>query len=332
MSKIRILSILDEFTYTNLKLEEHVELISRKPFWYRKSNKIDFLLVESAWRGNRDQWRHQIATYPEHQDRNTKKLKVLVDWCKDHAIPTVFWNKEDPYHYDQFIEAASFFDYVLTTDQMSLTRYNTDAPNSKASIATFFIQPKLHFHDTQPALKRSLFMGTYQRDMHDERTAWQNMVFQAAAPYGLDLVNRHNKNIENYAFPKFAGDIHYFPPVRYKDTATLYRRYQQTLNVNTITQSPTMFSRRLIEIMGCGRLAISNPSESISKLFPDMCVELINNAQAEELFAQLQYGYTQQQSEMVKYAHLHVHQHYTAKIWLKQLLQTIQLDHAYLAS
>lgn len=328
MKNLRILSILDEFTYNNLKLEPYVELLSKKPFWYHKNNKIDFLLVESAWRGHQNQWRHKIASYPHHSKRNLNDLRKLVLWCKEKNIPTVFWNKEDPYHYDQFIEAAELFDYVFTTDELSIPRYLKDAPTAKCHSMTFFIQPRIHYRKNHTPIKRSLFMGTYQRHMHDERTAWQDRIFTTAAPYGLDLYNRH-ANDNDYKFPTFNGDVKYFSPIQYDQVMDIYRNYQQILNVNTITQSPTMFSRRLIEIMACGRLALSNSSLSIKKLFPEMCIELDHTEHAQILFEQLQFGYTAQQQEMVNYAHNHVHQHYTARQWLKQMLEICNIDHPY---
>lgn len=332
MKKLRILSILDDFTYNTLKPESDVELLSQKPFWYRLSQKIDFLLVESAWRGNNDVWRHKVAHYPNHPQRNNNALKKLVYWCKDHNIPTIFWNKEDPYHYDQFIDSAKLFDYIFTTDANSIARYLKDAPNSKSVIGTFFIQPKIHFRDESVPLKRSLFMGTYEADIHKARTIWQDHIFNAAAPYGLDLVNRHPLHLDQYKFPQYPGDVKYFAPVPYVKTPAMYRQYQQVLNVNTITDSPTMFSRRLIEVMACGRLVISNPSQAIDHLFQDMCIQVDDFEAAQALFSQLQSGYTAEQQEMVAYAHTHVQQHYTAKAWLKSILQTCNVDHPYLES
>ncbi|MFC6052334.1 hypothetical protein A6M14_08285 [Acinetobacter sp. Ac_877] len=331
MKKLRILTILDEFTHTNLKFEKDIELIQNKPIWYRKSNQIDLLLVESSWRGNHDEWRHKVANYPLHSERNLNDLKKLVSWCKDKNIPTIFWNKEDPYHYDQFIEAAQLFDFILTTDELSIPRYLKDAPSAKCQSMTFFIQPQLHSRKIHTPLKRSLFMGTYQHNMHEARTAWQNRIFTASAPYGLDLYNRH-PNENYYKFPELDGDVKYFPPIKYNQVNNIYKNYQQILNVNTITNSPTMFSRRLIEIMACGRLAISNPSLSIKTRFKDMCIELDQADHAQVLFEQLQSGYTAQQQDMVNYAYDHIHQNYTAHQWLKQILKICNIDHPYLYS
>lgn len=332
MKRLRILSILDKFTFSNLSCEPNIELLSNKPYWYLKNKPIDLLLVESAWRGNDDKWRHQIATYPQHPERNIERLKKLVAWCKDKDIPTVFWNKEDPFHYNQFIDAAALFDYVLTTDATSIKRYKIDALNSKIHVATFFIQPQIHYQTQQYPINRTLFMGTYDPLLHPLRRVWQDKIFTVAAPFGLDLVNRHPKHLAHFAFPQYEGDVKYFEPIPYAHTPSSCRYYQQILNVNTITDSPTMFSRRLIEIMACGRLAISNPSLAIDHLFKDMCVQVDDADEATQLFSQLQSGYTQQQRDMVAYAHEHVQQNYTAKAWLKSILETCQLDHPYLAS
>ena len=81
------------------------------------------LLVESCWQGNSGSWQYQVATY-EHPDyAGLPNLKALVEWCREREIPTVFWNKEDPFHFDRFSEAAVLFDHVLTTDRNCIPRY-----------------------------------------------------------------------------------------------------------------------------------------------------------------------------------------------------------------
>ena len=38
-----------------------------------------------------------------HGRRAPEELRGLVDWCRRHGIPTVFWNKEDPPNFELFI-------------------------------------------------------------------------------------------------------------------------------------------------------------------------------------------------------------------------------------
>ena len=86
-----------------------------------------------------------------------------------------------------------------------------------------------------------------------------------------------------------------------------------------------MFSRRLIEIMACGRLAVSNPSVSVSTRFDGMCEVIESREQADELFAQLSKGYTKQQIEMMRYASAHVLENYNYDQWLQHIVDFIEL-------
>lgn len=324
--QLKILSVLDDFTFQGLNQSDSLKIITQKPFWYRKSNKIDFMLVESAWRGNNNQWRHKIANYPNHPERNNQEIKKLISWAKDHKIPTVFWNKEDPYHYDQFIDTAKLFDYIFTTDNLSLERYKKDAPKSKVNILPFFIQTELHKTCNLPVRQRSLFIGSYHTSEHPQRKIWQDHIFPQAAKYGLTIINRHSDSTDiAQKFPIYKGDIEYLPCIPYKQTHLLYNQFSHCLNVNSITNSNTMFSRRLLEIMACGKLAISNPSNSISNLFQDMCICLDDEQEVGELFNQLSYGYTSEQKQMCQYAQQHVHENYNVKHWINRILKEINI-------
>ena len=334
-SKLKILCVLDDFSSHMLAHEPNVSLEDANPNfmpWFYKH--YDMLLVESTWLGRQRKWKYQVAHYPDHPERNNDKLTRLVQWAKNKNIPTIFWNKEDPFHFEQFIESAKLFDYIFTTDASIVDQYQRVCPNVKVAPLSFPFQPKLHYPAPLEQIldRSSVFVGSYMRHMHSERQQWQDMCFKAAAPYGLTVVDRHAylaKTQSNYQFPEI-DNIVYLPAIEYTHTAAVYHHYQQAINVNTITDSPTMYSRRLIEIMACNRLAISNPSLAIDQYFPDLCETITQADQAEALFEQLQYGYSAMQIEKVHTAREHVFAHYTVKTWLKKILRSCQIDHPYL--
>lgn len=329
---INILAVLDDFTFTVLNLETNVNLISYQHWFYHFfPQNIDFILVESAWLGQNREWQYHIASYPEHEKRNNNKLKSLINWAKKHNIPTIFWNKEDPYHFEQFIDSASLFDFIFTTDSNSILRYKKICPYTPVYYLNFPFQPKIHY--PAPILQKisypSLFMGSYMHHMFPKRKEWQDIIFKAATPYGLCIINRHdNKKNRNYQFPDI--NAYHIPSMPYQYTGDILRQCQQIINVNSITNSPTMISRRLIEAMACGRLAISNPSLAVENLFPDLCEIVETQQQADDLFKQLSYGLNNQQSEKVRSACNLVFEQYTVKKWLKTILETCQIDHPYL--
>lgn len=332
-NSLNILAIVDEFTESTLSLEKDVNLIHKTSFFdYFSTPKIDLLLVESAWLGHNNAWKYKIAHYPDHPERNNTKLRKLVNWAKSKNIPTVFWNKEDPFHFDQFIDSAKLFDYIFTTDSNMIEKYKQHVQHDNVFSLGFHFQPKIHYPTplSEIKYKSSLFIGSYNQNTHDQRRAWQDLYFSTAAPYGLTIVDRHsNSNKIFLKFPKYSNTL-YLPNANYINTGKIYRDYQQSINVNTIIDSPTMFSRRLLEIMACGRLVISNPSLALQNLFPDLCEVVETQEQADELFTQLSYGLTQQQNEKIRYACDHVFTHYTVKQWLKDILNSCQIDHPYL--
>ena len=115
--------ILDDFTRTSFAFEWNL-LELRKELWRDQlgQTRIDFLFVESAWNGNSGSWQYQLTG----SKGPGVELVRLVEWCRARGIPTVFWNKEDPPHYDDFLPAAKLFDHVFTSDSDRIPDYVRD--------------------------------------------------------------------------------------------------------------------------------------------------------------------------------------------------------------
>lgn len=325
--------ILDDFTLESLALEDNINLIpapqSPLLLWGKK---IDLLLVESAWLGNHQKWRHKIAKYENHLQRDNSKLLQLIDWAKKKKIPTVFWNKEDPFHFDQFIDSAKLFDFVFTTDSNTIHKYKDHLGHTNIFTLGFSFQPKIHYPASFSEIekKSSIFIGSYNEITHPDRKEWQKLCFSTASQYGLTIVDRHaGRKEKNMKFPQYPNTI-YLKNVPYNKTRQHYLSHQQSINVNTITDSPTMFSRRLLEIMACQRLVISNPTLATDQLFPNLYETIKNEEEADELFSQLSFGLNNRQKEMAIQACQEVFRRYTIKQWIKDILIQCNIDHPYL--
>lgn len=320
--------ISDELTSQSLNKVSFVKIFERQlqyQFWKRR--KPDFILVESAWRGHKDKWRYKIANYPGYPERNNVELRKLLELADKYDIPAVFWNKEDGAHFNRFIDSASLFKYILTVDENCVERYQAIlGSNVKVGVLPFAMQPKFHYPTSlPPRYYESLFVGSYSHHIHDARRQWQDMAFTAASPYGLTIVDRNSdRKSDVYRYPDLPN-MTIKSAVPYDQTGELFRQYSHCLNVNTVTDSPSMFSRRLIEIMACGRLAVTNPSLAVSTRFEGMCEVIESREQADELFAQLSSGYTKQQVEMMRYASDHVLKNYNYDKWLQQIIAFIEL-------
>ncbi|MEN6669690.1 glycosyltransferase [Psychrobacter sp. B38] len=325
---LKLALISDELTSQSLNMVDSVKLLENQlPYQFWRKRKPDFILVESAWRGHKDKWRYRIANYPDYPERNNVELRKLLEIADKYNIPAVFWNKEDGAHFNRFIDSASLFKYVLTVDANCVGRYQSILGNSvKVGVLPFAVQPKIHYPTIlPPRYNESLFVGSYSQHIHNTRQQWQDMAFTAAAPYGLTIVDRNSdRKSDVYRYPNLLN-MTINPAMPYDQTGKLFRQYSHCLNVNTVTNSPSMFSRRLIEIMACGRLAVTNPSLSVSTRFEGMCEVINSKEEADELFAQLSKGYTKQQIEMMHYASNHVLENYNYDKWLQHIVDFIEL-------
>lgn len=324
---IRVYLISDELTYESLALSKEIKLSS--VYSSLLGIKPDILFVESAWQGYRNRWKYKIASYPDHPKRNNKKLVRLVEKAKDKGIPTVFWNKEDGVHFDRFIDSAKHFDHVFTVDENCIPKYKA-VMGQNASVHTlmFAVQPKFHsFTGFNFKYNKANFVGSYSHHIHDVRRQWQNSLFSTAlnSGLGLDIFDRNSdRKSPNYRYPNLEG-IRIHPALDYPETAKIYKDYLVSLNVNTVTDSPTMFSRRLIEILACGGIAVTNPSLAVEHLFKDYCHIVHNEEEMTELFNRLKFGASAQDLERARAGAEYVAQHHTWAHRLKQIADVVGL-------
>ncbi len=256
--------ILDEFSYQCFQPELNLFKLDLNKFIDQiKTGAIDFLFVESAWRGNDGQWKigHRKCFY---------KLLKLTNFCKKKSIPTVFWAKEDPIHFHNFIDVAKLFDYVFTTDQNMIAKYKKLLRHEDIYVLEFAMQPKLHnpikIYERE---KKFCFAGTYYQNKYPERKNFLDAIFSAVRSYGLVIYDRnYASGIEHLQFP--AEYTQYVQGgLSYSEIQKGYKGYAAAINVNTVVDSPTMMSRRVYELIASYTPIISNYSLSIAKNFSE---------------------------------------------------------------
>jgi spore maturation protein CgeB len=301
----RIALVSDALTQSSLDAEcDVITVTPRNHKFVLKYGRPDLLLVESAWQGYANTWKFRIAAYPDHPQRSNAALAELVARARDAGIPTVFWNKEDGVHFDRFIDSARLFDHVFTVDENCISRYRAVvAPEVTVNTLLFAVQPATHtFTGFNFKYKRSNFVGSYSHHIHDNRRRWQDMFFRAASQTGLGVtvVDRNSgRKAAHYRFPEMAN-LEVLPAVTHAQTAQIYKDYLVSLNVNTIENSVTMFSRRLVEIVACGGIAVTNPSPAVTRYFQDFCHVVHTADEAHALFDRLQYGADAQDLERAR--------------------------------
>ncbi|WP_407851520.1 glycosyltransferase [Bordetella petrii] len=326
--KLKLALISDELTA--LCLQHECEIRNISPLNYRvvfRYWRPDILLVESAWYGKGNAWKFKIASYDGHPKRNNDELRRVVTCARDMGIPCVFWNKEDGVHFDRFIQSASLFDHIFTVDANALPRYR-EALGDAASVhpLMFAIQPALH----SPAnhgyrYSRACFVGSYSHHIHPRRRMWQDMLFEGTQQLGLTVYDRNsNRRSDVYRYPTRPW-IDLRTQIPHRNTAQVYREHMVCLNVNTIEDSPTMFSRRFLEIVASGGLAVSTPALSIEQQFSDYCHIVSSSEELEDLLGALQNGWRPADKEMVQAGARHVLQFHTWEKRLEEILQIVPL-------
>ncbi|MBE0501920.1 MAG: glycosyltransferase [Desulfuromonadales bacterium] len=320
--------ISDELTRSCLQHE--CKIFNVTPLNYKlvlKLWKPDLLFVESAWQGAGNSWEYKIAAFPDRPERSNIMLRKVVAYARDLGIPSVFWNKEDSVHFERFISSASLFDTIFTVDTgcVDLYRQRIDRDIMVNSLM-FAVQPKIHnFTGVGKRVSSANFVGSYSRHLHDRRRERQDMLlFAASSTFGLTVYDRNsNRKSVNYRYPDYAG-IECKKRVPHHKTADIYKNFLVSLNLNTVDDSETMVSRRLLEILACGGLAVTTPARSVEKHFKDYCYVVDSTAEAEELFFRLRSGYAPQDMAMMEGGAEFILKNHTYAHRLQTILEAIE--------
>lgn len=282
-SRLRVVGVLD--TMSAECFAESVDLILPTPTQIDQAfaeNDVDLVLIESAWQGNGGTWQYKVGTYSKPESQTLPHVRRLVDAARRRGIPTVFWNKEDPVHFVKFAEAARLCDYIFTTDADRIGAYRALRGGVKLVDAfSFSAQPSLHNPiGGAERLSSPVFAGTFYQRRHVSRQGSLRMLLEAAAPFGLVIYDRqHGKGQDGYDFPNtVAGHVKGGLP--YAELLAEYKRHKVFLNTNSVTASPTMFSRRVFELLACGTPVVSTPSRGMELIFGDLVDSVTSSEEA----------------------------------------------------
>ncbi|MFT0521161.1 glycosyltransferase [Pseudomonas faucium] len=270
-SKLKVACIMDEFTYGSYRHECDLQPLTPGN-WKAELDNFgpQLLFIESAWRGKDDLWGSKVG-------HNSQELQDIIAWCRQHKVPTVFWNKEDPVHFETFLTTAKQFDHVFTTDIDCIHRYKGALGHERVYLLPFACQPALHnpieLYERKDAF---CFAGAYYARYPERTRDLGNFVSELAKFRPLEIFDRnYGKNDVNYQFPaEYQPYIIGTLPFEKIDTA--YKGYRYAINLNSIKQSQSMFARRVFELLGCNTLTVSNFSRGVRLLFGDLVVTTDN--------------------------------------------------------
>ena len=323
----RVAAILDTFTEYSLRYEADLLLLSRE-HWRKQieEERPALLLVESAWMGNDSEWRYQIVGY---ESLENNPLRDLVQFCRSLGIPTVFWNKEDPPHFDEFIGAAREFDFVFTSDADCVPLYREVLGHDRIYVLPFAAQPRLHNPSREEGWPSYsvCFAGSWMQHKYPERADALSYLLDPTLPLGLHIFDRNLMHPDlgpNFRFPdKYKEAIK--GTLTYEEMLTAYRCYDVMLNVNTVTESPTMFSRRVLESLACGTPVISSESVGMGRMLGDHVRVTRSMEDTADHFLKL----LRDEEERVREGHLayrHVHENHTYRHRMDEVFRKVGLE------
>lgn len=271
LSSLKVAVIADEFTSSTLAGTCQTVALSRMN-WREQlaKHQFDLLFVESAWSGTDGEWRRGVGHYSEDESRD---LRQILEAFRERGVPSVFWNKEDPVHFDRFVENAVRCDHVFTTDSDQIPNYlaRSNGELQTASSLPFYAQPKIHnpLATKLPWECTVAYAGTYYGDRYRDRSNELNRMLDAAAPIGLAIFDRQMAIPDSpYKFPeKYESCVRGALP--YEEVLEQYKAHVAHLNVNSVTRSPTMFSRRVVEIAASGGVVLSGTGRGITETIGD---------------------------------------------------------------
>lgn len=242
--------------------------------WKERIGSIDLLLVASTWRGlENDEWDGLGRVGEPIRDR----LIEIIDACNARGIPTVFYSKEDPPNYKVFLDFAKKCKYAFTSAVEMVPRYREDCGHDRVDVLKFCINPR---HDNPigcieaQKLPGAIFSGSwmikYPIRCRDLAAMLDGVVMSRQ---GLCIVNRNSyrEGHPGYRFPK-RFEKYIIPAVPHNQLAMMHKRYRWSINVNSVTDSMTMFAARCYELLANGCLVVSNFSTGMLRELPEISI------------------------------------------------------------
>lgn len=266
---LQIAGVMDEFSWRAWQYEANLFTFTPES-WKQtlESRRPHLLLVESTWHGLWDNWHFQVRDLGKRPDKISHyALPEIIEWCRSRDIPTVFYNKEDPPNFEFFIDAAKLFDFVFTSDANCIPEYREHVGHDRVFALPFAAQPRIH-NPVAPHERRGdvCFAGTWYNHRHQQRQSDAEAILKPALDFNLYIFDRMAESPStNYRWPSIYQPS-VFGALSYAKMVAAYKRFKVFLNINSVSDSPTMFARRVFELLASGTPVLSSESRGIEAI------------------------------------------------------------------
>lgn len=269
--KAKIGIISDLFLYRSFE-----GLADFKPIYpenYTQYTDLDVLFLVSTWRGiDGTSWKGVTS-------RNSEKRALLFDeilpFFRSLNIPIVFYSKEDPPNYKSFLPFAQQAEYIFTSAEEMIPKYERDCPNARSiDVLPFGINPRHHspIGSQRGELHRSVpFAGSWFNHKYESRRRWGTDILDAvvaADDYDLVVFDRNSSlNDARYRFPNHFANV-VTPAIDHQQLMDIQRLVDIGINLNSVSNSVSMFANRAIELQAQGTFVLSNYNVGLNSRYP----------------------------------------------------------------
>lgn len=224
----KFISILDEISHLSFDSEFKLFQLNKANFEAQIQGSTSLgLFIESCWKGNFGAWEYAF-TSPNLKHQNAQNLLKALDIARGRNFPIIFWNKEDPMHYEKFLPIASKCDIIFTTDSNKIKDYQRDIPNAKVESLLFaaninICNPANRFrHDPETIC----FAGSYYGVGHDDRKKQMDALLPTIIKFKGAIYDRMSEvGSERYAYP-YQYRSYIRPAVPFKEIVDIYKQFK----------------------------------------------------------------------------------------------------------
>lgn len=321
-TKIGIIS--DEFMFYALKdaanfvyipYQENIEV----------DESLDVLLVVSSWRGLDHSW--DYVANPKGRVR--AKLIELIEKYKESSILTVFYSKEDPVSYNEYLSIAKETDFIFTSAAECVDDYKRDTNNENVYTLEFGVNPLYHNPIGKNLTDKKLnkivtFAGSWMvRFPQRNEVALEIFKGVAKTDYELSIIDRqYERKMPRYHYPYFLMS-NIAATIPHERLMKLHKATSWGINLNSVQDSETMFANRIYELQAMGNITISNYNKGVHRLFPHVFISQ-NRNEVENLLTTLS---IKEKKRLIAKGISEVMLHHTSFHRVYKLLNIIGIEH-----
>lgn len=268
---VKVGIIADEFLYKSFDSTAAIAYVT--PENYRDvAENVEFLIVASTWRGINDEW---LGLATPKSTRRMFLLQEVLPHFRSMNLPIVFFSKEDPPNYEQFLSIAQAANFVFTSAAEVIDDYWRDCEQVVAvEVLSFGVNPLHHspVYSRRHRVGDVLFAGSWHAHKYPERRAAARAIFNGVIESSRNLIIfDRNWDLENsrYFFPEEYAP-HLAPSVDHDLLLKLQRISDFNINLNSVIGSQSMYANRVVELQAMGSMVISNYNAGINNRFPNV--------------------------------------------------------------